>query len=174
MRASGVPAELRTERLLLRRWGEQDVDPLAAIYAQPAFQEFMGPVDRAGTVAQIERFEAEWDSGRPSHWAAEDLATGELVGRAGLLRHGDWLVPEALEVGWSLAPSHWGRGLATEAGRASVDVWRRGLADARLHSFTRTYNRRSRAVMERLGMTPRGTLWWRGSIHVWYALDRAG
>jgi RimJ/RimL family protein N-acetyltransferase len=171
---SGVPSEIRTERLLLRRWRPEDVEPLAAIYAQPAFQEFMPPTDLEATGKQIERFEDMWRRGIPSQWAAEELATGELVGRAGLMRHTDWLVPDALEVGWSLDPAHWGRGLATEAGRASVEVWRQYLGGERLHSFTRVYNRRSRAVMERLGMTPRGTTWWRGWIHVWYALDPDG
>jgi len=67
----------------------------------------------------------------------------------------------------------WGRGLATEGGRASVESWREHLPDEpRLYSFTTLENRRSRAVMERLGLTERGCVVYRGYDQVWYALDR--
>ena len=87
----------------------------------------------------------------------------------------DWpLADEPIpEVGWVLDQSWWGRGLATEGGQASVDVWRDHLPDEpRLYSFTLPRNRRSRAVMERLGFTRRGEAHWHGDDTVWYVLDR--
>ena len=67
----------------------------------------------------------------------------------------------------------WGRGLATEGGRASLRCWREHLpAEPRLYSFTTPANVRSRAVMERLGLTLRGETVWRGYDIVWYAIDR--
>ncbi|MDQ8046871.1 MAG: GNAT family N-acetyltransferase, partial [Patulibacter sp.] len=63
------------------------------------------------------------------------------------------LVGEAVEVGWRLARWAWGRGYATEAAHAAVAF---GFDDAGLEeivSFTAEQNLRSRAVMERLGMT---------------------
>ena len=59
----------------------------------------------------------------------------------------------AVEVGWRLAAEHWSRGYATEAARAALDY---GFTTAGLDeivSFTVPANSRSRAVMERLGMT---------------------
>ena len=50
------------------------------------------------------------------HWALEDLETGELVGRAGLYYPPDW---PGLEVGWTVAREHWGKGYAPEAARAA-------------------------------------------------------
>jgi RimJ/RimL family protein N-acetyltransferase len=58
-----------------------------------------------------------------------------------------------VEVGWRLAHRYWGQGYATEGARAAVAF---GFADAGLQeivSFTVPANRRSLAVMERLGMT---------------------
>jgi RimJ/RimL family protein N-acetyltransferase len=170
-----IPRELRTERLLLRQWRDDDVGPLHEIYTQPEYLETMPPLDRGQTEAQVWRFQSGWDADGYSHWAACDLETGRLVGRIGLLCHHDWpLVDRPVpEVGWVLHRDSWGRGLATEGGRAGADCWREHLPDEpRLYSFTLPGNARSRAVMERLGLTERGTALWHGYDVVWYALDR--
>jgi RimJ/RimL family protein N-acetyltransferase len=170
----GVPSELRTERLVLRQWRPEDVERLAAIYAEPAFLEHMPPRDLEQTKAQIESFSREWQEEGFSHWAAEEHASGRLIGRIGLVRHHDWPLAESpVEVGWSLDPAYWGRGLATEGGLAALESWRVHLPEERqLISITRPANTRSRAVMKRLGLTYRGTAFWHGYDVVWYALDR--
>jgi RimJ/RimL family protein N-acetyltransferase len=168
-----IPRELRTERLLLRQWRDDDAEPLAAIYAQPAFLEHMPALDLDGTRAQIERFARGWDVDGLSHWAAVDPERGSLIGRIGLMRHHDW--PESaspVEVGWALHRDCWGKGLATEGGRAGLECWRAHLDDSQLISITVAGNRRSRAVMERLGLTLRGETHWHEHDVIWYALDR--
>jgi RimJ/RimL family protein N-acetyltransferase len=168
-----LPAEVRTERLLLRQWRPEDVESLAEIYRQPEYLEHNPPRDLDATRAQVERFERQWRVEGLGHWAVEDPETGLLAGRLGLLRHHDWPVEDdPVEVGWALHRDYWGRGLATEGGRAAVDCWREHLADRRLISITTPANRRSRAVMERLGLTYRGTAAWHGYDVIWYALDR--
>ncbi len=150
------------------------MDALYAIYRQPEFLEHMPALDRNQTAAQIARFQQRWREDGFSHWAAVDTPSGRLIGRIGLIRHHDWPLEAApVEVGWTLDRAYWGRGLATEGGAASVECWRERLSDdARLLSITRPMNRRSRAVMERLGMTYRGETQWHGSDVVWYAIDR--
>jgi RimJ/RimL family protein N-acetyltransferase len=122
----------------------------------------MPALDRRQTAAQIERFQQRWTEDGFSHWAAVDAASGQLIGRIGLLRHRDWPLEAApVEVGWTLDRAYWGRGLATEGGRASVECWRESLVDdARLLSITRPANRRSRAVMERTDLPWRGAVAW--------------
>jgi ribosomal-protein-alanine N-acetyltransferase len=134
----------------------------------------MPPLDLEGTREQIERFERRWHEDGHSQWAAEELGSGRLVGRIGILRHHDWPLSASPvpEVGWVLHRDFWGRGLAAEGGRASIECWREFLDDPQLLSITRPGNRRSLAVMARLGMTRRGTARWRGFDVVWYALDR--
>jgi [ribosomal protein S5]-alanine N-acetyltransferase len=134
----------------------------------------MTAVDRDGTAKQIERFMRLWREDGVCQWAAVDLRTDRLIGRIGLFRHHDWpLAPSPIEVGWTLHRDYWHQGLATEGGRASMDCWRDSLLDdARLISITTPANRRSRAVMERLGLTYRGTAQWRGLDVVWFAIDR--
>jgi RimJ/RimL family protein N-acetyltransferase len=167
-----LPAEVQTERLLLRQWREEDVEPLAEIYAQPEYLEFMGTQDAPGRIA---RFQRQWNEVGFSHWAVEELTSGFLIGRIGLMRHFDWPLAEApVEVGWALHRDWWGRGLATEGGRAAVECWREHLLeDEQLLSIALPANVQSRAVMERLGLTYRGTADWHGFEHVWWAVDRA-
>jgi RimJ/RimL family protein N-acetyltransferase len=126
------------------------------------------------TCDQILRFRSSWRNEGYGQWAAEELESGRFVGRLGMLCHRDWpLVSGPVpEVGWVLHRDFWGRGLATEAGQASVEIWREYLDDPRLISITTRANRRSRAVMERLGLTFRGETHWHGHDVIWYALDR--
>jgi RimJ/RimL family protein N-acetyltransferase len=76
-------------------------------------------------------------------------------------------------VGWVLHRDFWGRGLATEGGRAGVDAWRVHLpGEPLLYSFTTPDNIRSRAVMARLGFTEQGTAFWHGYDVLWHSLAR--
>jgi RimJ/RimL family protein N-acetyltransferase len=169
-----IPLEVRTDRLLLRQWRDEDAGPLATIYAQPEYLEHMPALDLDGARQQIERFRGQWAKEGFSHWAVEDPSSGLLIGRIGLLRHRDWTPGGTpVEVGWTLDRAVWGRGLATEGGRAALELWRRRLLDDQeLISITEPANVRSRAVMERLGLALRGSTPWRGSDVVWYAIDR--
>ena len=160
--------------MLLRQWREADTDPLTEIYAQPGYLAHMPALDRDGTVKQIDAFMRRWRDDGVCQWAAVDLASDRLIGRIGLLRHHDWPIePDPIEVGWTIHRDYWGRGLATEGGLASMEIWReRLLKDPRLISITAPANTRSRAVMERLGLTYRGTALWKNLDVVWYAIDR--
>jgi RimJ/RimL family protein N-acetyltransferase len=158
----------------LRQWREEDAEPLAEIYAQPEFLEHMLARDLDGTRAQVLLFAVQWREEGFSHWAVEELASGHLIGRIGLLRHHDWPEsPSPVEVGWVLHRDWWGRGLATEGGRAAMRAWLEHLPDDELISITAPRNRRSRAVMERLGLSFRGETHWHGSAVVWYGIGRA-
>ena len=165
-----LPETIETERLLLRTWRLEDAERLDEIYSQPEYLEFMPPARGADRVADYRRL---WDEAGFATWAACERGSGRLIGRVGLLRHDDWpLAENPVEVGWTLDHDYWGRGFATEGGRASIAAWLEHLPDETLYSFTVPENTRSRAVMERLGMRFGGTARWHGLEHVWYSLDR--
>src|SRR5262249_19091091 len=65
-----LPNEIETERLLLRQWRDDDVEPLAEIYAQPEYFAFMRARTAEETREQIERFRALWAEDGFAHWAA--------------------------------------------------------------------------------------------------------
>ncbi len=77
--------ELRTERLLMRRWLDADRAPFAELNADPdVMRYFPAPEDRAGSDRAIDRFEQRFDEQGYGLWALELLATGEFIGFTGL------------------------------------------------------------------------------------------
>lgn len=141
---------IETERLRLRRFGEDDRDTVARWNADPAFTEHLAGVQtRAQSDEAFDRWERHWVEHRFGLLAVEWKETGELIGRTGPQFHRYW--PADPEVGWALDPAWWGKGIATEAGAASVAWSFAELAFARVVSITTEPNVASRNVMRKLG-----------------------
>jgi RimJ/RimL family protein N-acetyltransferase len=141
---------IETERLTLRRFEPGDLDTLVRWNADGLYTRHLAGLQTPEqTVEAYERWERHWDEHGFGILAAVDKATGELIGRSGPQYHRAW--PDDPEVGWAFDPAWWGRGLATEAGRASVE-WTLGeLGFERVVSITTEANLASRRVMEKLG-----------------------
>jgi RimJ/RimL family protein N-acetyltransferase len=154
-RYRGAVVELRTERLLLRPWRPADREPFAALNADAeVMRHFPAPLTREQSDAFADRIEATFEQQGWGLWAVEVRDGGEFVGFTGLGRPSfDAHFMPAIEIGWRLARGAWGRGYATEAARAAAAFGFETLAADELVSFTAVANTRSRAVMERLGMT---------------------
>ncbi|HEX2084604.1 MAG TPA: GNAT family N-acetyltransferase, partial [Solirubrobacteraceae bacterium] len=113
---------LATERLTLRPFENEDLDAWAAIVGDPEVAEFIGGVrDRAEAWMRMAAYHGHWVLRGYGQWAVVETESSRFVGRCGLWNPEGW--PE-LEVGWTLARDVWGRGYATEAGRAAV-AWGR-------------------------------------------------
>jgi RimJ/RimL family protein N-acetyltransferase len=92
-----------------------------------------------------------WEDEGVCSWLAYRRADGALVGRGGLtLRQLDG--QQRLDVGWALRSGMAGHGYATEIGRAGLTFAFGDLGAGQVVAFTQRQNRRSRAVMDRLGM----------------------
>ncbi len=152
-RCSGTQ-NVRTERLLLRRWRDEDRRPFAALNADPEVMEYLpGTLSMAQSDALIRRIEVGFQAHGYGLWAVELPGEAPFIGFVGLARVDfDVFFAPTVEVGWRLARPFWGRGFASEAARAALAFGfeQCGLAEA--VSFTAEGNARSRAVMERLGM----------------------
>ena len=104
-------------------------------------------------------------------WMAYDRADGSLIGRGGLsLSRIDR--QERLEVGWTVRSDLRGRGYATEIGAAGLRFAFGELGAAEVVAFTEPGNRRSRAVMERLGMRYARDIVHDGAPFVLYEIGR--
>jgi RimJ/RimL family protein N-acetyltransferase len=143
--------DLRTARLRLRRWRDDDLATLARWNADPLVMRHMGrgPMTLEESAVTLDRYQRHWDEHGFGLWAAELLATGDLVGRIGLSYHRAW--PDDPELGWLIDPAHVGQGLATEGGAAGVAYGFETLGVQRLVSICTEGNVESRRVMEKLG-----------------------
>lgn len=141
---------LETSRLKLRPFTIDDWEPYAEMYADPSFVRFLeGRVLTKGEAWEnIAVIHGHWSLLGYGIWALESKATGELVGRAGLLDLPGW--PD-VEVCWALSPKYWGNGFATEAAQASIE-WAFDEANLpRLISLIDPENKASEAVALRIG-----------------------
>lgn len=146
--------ELRTERLLLRAWRESDLDPWAALNADPEVRaHFPDVLTRERSLEAMTRYQAGLEERGWGWWALEVRATGEFVGVAGLAPVSGGTPFDGVETGWRLARSAWGHGYATEAARAAVAFGFETLGLPEVLAVTASSNHRSQAVMRRLGMT---------------------
>ena len=148
-------SDLRTERLLLRQWRDEDLEPFAELNADPeTMRYFPAPPTREESDALAERSRRQIDDEGWGLWAVEVPGGTSFVGFVGLARPSfeEHFTP-AVEVGWRLARRHWGRGYATEAGRAALAYGFDELGLEEIVSFTSRLNAPSRRVMERLGMS---------------------
>lgn len=150
--------EFETPRLRLRQWRTADRVPFAQINADPAVMEFFpAPLTRNQSDAMADRCASLIAERGWGFWAAESKANGQFIGFVGLhTPAADLPCSPCVEIGWRLAASYWGKGLATEAANSALGV---GFSQLKLHeivSFTALSNTRSRAVMERLHMQEAG------------------
>lgn len=145
---------LRTPRLLLRQWRDDDSEPFAAMSADPVvMRHLLSFPDRAAMDGWVAAVRAHWQDHAFGQFVVEMPGEAAFIGVIGLSRV-RFALPfaPAIEAAWRLACAYWGNGYAIEAARAVVDDGFGRLGLAEIVAFTVLANRGSRRVMERLGM----------------------
>jgi ribosomal-protein-alanine N-acetyltransferase len=174
---------LRTDRLVLRGWRAADRAPFAAMNADPAvMRHFPSTLSPEASDALVQRIETCFRERGYGLWAVEVPGDAEFIGFIGLqpTTFQAHFTP-AIEIGWRLAATHWGRGLASEGARAVLDQAFGVIGLSEVVSLTTTANTPSRRVMEKLGMTRDpaedfdhpNTPGWVGQRHVLYRITAA-
>lgn len=144
-----MSVSLRTSRLLLRPWRDEDERAFDELSADPLVMEYLVPLP--GWVA---RKRAHWQEHGFGQWVVEIPGEASFIGVVGLetVSYEAHFTP-AVEVAWRLARAHWGKGYATEAAGAGIDYGFEQLGLVEIVAITVPANWRSRRVMESLGMT---------------------
>lgn len=145
---------LETLRLILRPWREEDRAPFAAMNADAlVMKHFPAPLERPESDALMDALIGHFTDKGWGFWALEVPGVAPFAGFVGLEHVGGGApFAPAVEIGWRLAHAHWGHGYATEGARACVDFAFRELKLPGIVSYTTPVNKRSRRLMERLGM----------------------
>ncbi len=146
--------EFDTDRLRLRQWQDTDREPFACMCNDPRVMEFLpNLLDRATSDDMLDRLQALIAERGWGLWAVETQTERQFMGFVGLhIPRVDLPFSPCVEIGWRLAFDYWGQGYATEAAKAALAVGFDRIYLPEIVSFTAVINRRSQAVMERLGM----------------------
>lgn len=147
-----------TERLKLRQWKASDFTLFYALNSDAKVMRYFPKLlnreqsDEFATEIQRRIDEQGWGL-----WAVEELESGAFMGFVGLNRPKTELpFTPCVEVGWRLASQFWGKGYATEAAEKALEHAFLTLQQKEIVSFTAVINKRSQAVMHRLGMSNTG------------------
>jgi RimJ/RimL family protein N-acetyltransferase len=146
--------EIRTERLLLRQFRDDDLLHLSQINRDPAVMEFIGqPLNDDQSKAMIERSRLSWHENGFGKFAVEVPDVADFIGYVGLALpafHSPFT--PCVEIGWRLASQYWGHGYATEGAKSVKDFAFNDIGLREIVSFTALQNYRSRRVMEKIGL----------------------
>lgn len=147
---------LETDRLVLRRFTETDLDNLYDLDSDPAVMRFL--TGRKATPREriqneiLPRFLHHYERFVGfGYWAAILKSTGEFLGWFEFrpLEGGG---PDVVELGYRLRKSAWGKGYATEGSLALIRKGFTELGVQRVVATTMTVNTASRRVMEKVGL----------------------
>lgn len=144
---------LNTERLLLRTFEKDDLDPFAAMVSN--LEVMQRATYDGNTMTRTQAWNwlcfmlGHWHMRGFGIWGIEEKSSGELIGRTGLQF---WDCFEDVELVWMLAKSAWGKGFASEGARAAIDHGLNTLALPRIVAVIHQENKPSIRLAERLGM----------------------
>ncbi|MFK8052444.1 MAG: GNAT family N-acetyltransferase [Woeseiaceae bacterium] len=145
--------KIETERLILRPIDpERDLDAWAAAMSDEETVRYIGgqTMDRAQAWRNMAMVMGHWDIRGYGFFSVEEKSTGDWIGRVGPWYPEGWPEPE---IGWTIARSHWGRGYASEAARASLAFARDELGWTQVIHAILEGNHGSAAVAEKIGST---------------------
>lgn len=174
---------IETDRLILRPWTPQDLEPFAKINADPRVMEHMlKTLTIEQTRAFIDRINDQIANHGYGLFATALKTSNEFIGYVGLsIPSFETDFTPCTEIGWRLAFHHWGKGYATEAAKEVLKLGFTQYALPEILSWTTPNNFRSRRVMEKLHMThnpadnflhPNISLNHPSSLHVLYRITK--
>lgn len=145
---------IETDRLILRPWRGDDFTPFWEMGQDSQVMEFLLPfADRAASDAVAEKLKAHIETHGFGFWALEEKGGSPFIGFTGIIHVGDDMpFAPAIEIGWRLARTHWGKGYASEAAKSALAYGFGTLGLAEIVALTVPANIRSQAVMKRIGM----------------------
>jgi len=159
---------LTTERLRLRPLRRDDLDLLAALYADPQVMRFsLGLLDRKQTHEKLDKILATAAVENWNSFAVEPIEDDRFAGICGFAPQTIDDVDE-IELGYRLMPEFWGRGIATEAARACRDYAFETLRLPRIISIIEPANIGSIRVTEKTGLRFEKETWkWDRQVRIY-------
>lgn len=166
---------IETERLLLRELLLSDADGMFELDSNPNVHLFLGnkPVkDIDESLHQIKNIQQQYEDLGTGRWAVILKETNEFLGWSGIKfitneinNHKDFY-----EIGYRFIEKHWGKGYATEAGKAFIDHAFNVMKVEALYAYADAGNENSRKILEKLGLRYVNSFEYEEELEVWYEL----
>jgi ribosomal-protein-alanine N-acetyltransferase len=144
--------KIETDRLIIKSNQEVDLEPLAALWADPEVTHYMGGPRNYDEILKILREDAEVNP-QPAFdlWPVIEKETGKIIGTGGILEK-DIDGRNQYEIVYVLAKSAWGKGFATEIARSLKDYAFNELGLNRVTALIDTDNLKSEKVATKIGL----------------------
>jgi ribosomal-protein-alanine N-acetyltransferase len=166
---------IKTERLILRELLLSDADGMFELDSNPNVHLFLGnkPVKNMDeSVSQIKNIQQQYQKFGTGRCAVILKETGEFIGWSGIKfitneinNHKDFY-----EIGYRFIEKHWGKGYATEAGKAFIDYAFNIMKVDAIYAYADAGNENSRKILEKLGLLYVNSFEYEEELEVWYQL----
>jgi len=145
---------LKTDRLVLRQWTEDDFVPFAQMCRDKDVMEYFPKRQTPHESCEMAKKILSLINARGwGFWAVEIPDQHRFIGFVGLhVPKQTMPFSPCVEIGWRLAKPHWGNGYASEAAKEALKYAFTALHLDEVVSFTALANDRSKAVMRSIGM----------------------
>lgn len=166
---------IETERLLLREVVFSDVDGMFELDSNPNVHIYLGnkPVTTIEQSAlYIENLQQQYKDFGTGRWAVILKETNEFIGWSGIKFITDEINNHKNfhEIGYRFIEKHWGKGYATEAGKAFIDHAFNEMKVEAVYAFADEGNDNSRKILEKLGLQFVNSFEYEGEMEVWYKI----
>lgn len=165
---------LETARVILRTWTLADADDGFRLWSDPEVMRYVGTGQPNESVEQTRGWLGRMIAHQEQHgfcfWAVVEKESNRLIGSCGMAHRLDG--GPLMDFGYTLARSHWGRGLATEAAAAALRYAFEQLRLPELVASVDSRNIASRRVLEKIGFIYQRSEQLENGVDLWYAASR--
>lgn len=166
---------IETERLLLREVIASDLNGMFELDSNPNVHIYIGgkPVTTIEqSVVYIENLQQQYKDFGTGRWAVILKETNEFLGWSGIKFITDEINNHKnfYEIGYRFIEKHWGKGYATEAGKAFIEYAFNNLKADAVYAYADAGNDNSRKILEKLGLRYVNSFEYQEELEVWYEL----
>lgn len=148
----------KSQRLGFRNWKDSDIPKVALLNSDPLVMEyFPETLSEEKTREFVARMQQQYEHKGFCYFMVEKLETAEFIGFIGIAEptYESAFTP-GIDIGWRIAQKEWNKGFATEGAKRCLEYAFNTLKVPRIFAVCPLINKRSVAVMQKIGMKEYG------------------
>jgi hypothetical protein len=166
-----------TERLILRKLTPEDLDDMFLLDSNPDVVKYVGikPLTKKEeSLKMIENLINQYKKNGTARLAVIEKESNQFIGWSGIKLLTDEVngFKNVYELGYRFLPEFWGKGYATEAALASLDLGFNQLNADKIYAYADVENENSHKILTKLGFENKGAFLDDGDNCYWYELDK--